>query len=384
MLREKALTQLDTVILPYWKKLIDCRHGGYYGMVDFTLDTKKNADKGVILNSRILWFFSSAHTYIQDKSLIAYAEHAYNFLTEHCADSKNGGVYWTVAYDGAVKEDIKHTYNQAFAIYALCAYYEASGKSVVLEQALELFEMIERYAADEYGYKEAFTVDWLPMENEKLSENGIIADKTMNTLLHLLEAYTELYKVSQNSKVKEKLVFLLDIFKNKVYNKQLHRLEVFFDGSLNPLIDLQSFGHDIEAAWLLDRACEIAESGEMGSITTDLVDTVLKRAFVNGSILNECFNGQTDATRVWWVQAEAVVSLLNKAIELTSEEYLQKANEILIYIENSFVDKRAGGEWFWDLDEDGKPTSEKPITEPWKCPYHNGRMCFEIIRRTDK
>lgn len=384
MLRKKALAHLDTIILPYWKKLMDCQNGGYYGMVDFELNTKKEADKGVILNSRILWFFSVAHRYMKNNSLLHYAGHAYNFLSEHCIDRQSGGVYWMMSYDGKVKDDIKHTYNQAFAIYALCAYYEASGNSDALEQALDLFEIIEKYSADEYGYREAFTVDWLPIKNEKLSENGIIADKTMNTLLHVLEAYTELYKVSNNSKVKARLIFLLNIFKTKVYNKQQHRLEVFFDSKLNSLLDLQSFGHDIEASWLIDRACELVEIKDMSHITTDLVATVINRAYVDSSILNECFNGKVDITRIWWVQAEAVVSLLNKAIELNSADYHQKANAIFCYIEDKFVDKRVGGEWFWDLDENGNPTSEKPITEPWKCPYHNGRMCLEILRRLDK
>ena len=372
-------------ILPYWEGLIDEENGGFYGYVGFNLKLDKYAPKGVILNSRILWFFSNAYLTYKDEDLLYYAGHAYKFLRKYCIDRANGGVYWMLNADGSVCDDIKHTYNQAFAIYALSSYFDATGDAEALETAFELFELIEDICTDNGGYLEAFSRDFKPIANEELSENGVLADRTMNTLLHVLEAYTELYRVSGDEQVEKRLLFILDQFKNKVYNPEKKRLEVFFDFGMNSLIDLESYGHDIEATWLLDRACEVLGDSALLRTTREytsvIAENVYQRAYKNHSLENECESGETDTTRVWWVQAEAVVGFLNAYKYTSDEKYLQAANDIYSYIEDKFVDKRSGSEWFWDLDENGNPVSRKPIVEPWKCPYHNGRMCFEIKKR---
>lgn len=373
------------VIIPYWQGLIDKEYGGYYGYVDFDLNRDEKADKGVILNSRILYFFSRAAKVMKDESLLLYADWAYDFLSQKCWDQKYGGVYWMLAYDGSVKEDMKHTYNQAFAIYALSSYYEATGKLEAKEKALQLFQMIEEKCVDEYGYMEAFTRNWETIDNEKLSENGVLADKTMNTLLHLLEAYTLLYHISSDYEVADRLRYILNLFETKVWNKEQGRLEVFFDSKMNSIADLYSYGHDIEASWLIDYAYRILGEDDVNQrkerYTTEIADYILNRALQEGAVNNECFNGKVDKTRVWWVQAEAVVGFYNAYEKTNDMKYLKAAEEIWVYIGNYFIDSRKNGEWFWDLDEEGKPSSRKPITEPWKCPYHNGRMCMEILSR---
>lgn len=385
MFREELINQYKTVILPYWKALCDRKNGGFYGYVDYALHVSGDADKGVILNSRILWFFSEAYLTFHDKELLEYAAHAYDFLTGHCLDSTHGGVFWMLDCKGAVKEDMKHTYNQAFAIYALSAYYEASRNAGALKHAMDLFELVESKCPDEYGYREAFTVDWRLIENDKLSENGLTADKTMNTLLHLAEAYTQLYKVSGDGMVREKLILLLHIFKNKVYNPAGARLEVFFNNEMESISNLNSYGHDIEACWLLDRACKMLRdkgiTESTGVYTRILAKHILETAFERDSIVNECFEGKKDKTRVWWVQAEAVVGFYNAYQKTGDVKYYDAACRIWQYIRKYFIDKRPGGEWYWDLEENGLPVSQKPITEPWKCPYHNGRMCFELVKR---
>ncbi len=386
MLTEELKKQLVEKIIPYWKALRDDVNGGYYGYVDFDLNVQKDAVKGCILNSRIMWFFSSAYLTLGDKELLDEATHAYEFLKNACLDKENGGVFWSLTYDGKVEDSTKHTYNQAFAIYALSAYYAASKDKEALDIALGLFDKIESTCVDQYGYLEAFTQDWKLVDNDKLSENGLLADKTMNTLLHLLEAYTGLLDVYKSDKVKEKLVEILHAFKDKVYNPEKKQLEVFFDEKLNTISDLYSYGHDIEASWLLDRACEVLGdekiTAEIHEMTNVLAEAVYNNAIVGNSLNNECFHGVVDTTRVWWVQAEAIVGFYNAYQKTNNEKYLDMAKNIWEYIKEYFIDKRDGGEWFWDLNKDGVPESKKPITEPWKCPYHNGRMCMEIIRRT--
>ncbi|MFG6332830.1 MAG: AGE family epimerase/isomerase [Lachnospiraceae bacterium] len=373
-------------LIPFWEGLKDEEYGGYYGWLGYDLKLDKESGKGCILNSRILWFFSNAYRLLGWENLRADAEHAYRFLKEHCLDAEYGGIYWSLTYDGQVQDDMKHTYNQAFAVYALSSYYEASEDPEALALARSLFRLIEERCRDEYGYLEAFDRKFRPADNEKLSENGVMAEKTMNTLLHLLEGYTELYRVAKDPEVGRRLRYLLDLFAEKVYNRELGRQEVFFDRNWRPLIDLYSYGHDIESAWLVDRALEVlgdsACTERIRPITREITKNIYERALEGDSMPNEAENGVVDTTRVWWVQAEAVVGFVNgweKNPQRT--EYLDAAERIWRYICENVIDKRNGSEWFWAVDKDGKPL-EKPVVEPWKCPYHNGRMCMEVIRRS--
>ncbi|SET52502.1 AGE family epimerase/isomerase [[Clostridium] polysaccharolyticum] len=409
MLRNEAKKHLEEVIIPFWSKLRDDRYGGYFGLVDSDLNIYKKFTKGVILNSRILWFFSNAYLTLGKEACLDQARHAYAFLKDCCLDKENGGVFWSLRYNGDIEDSTKHTYNIAFAIYALSTYYDASKEEEAIEIAEGLYKTIETKCRDEIGYLEAFTKDFQPESNEKLSENGIVASKTMNTLLHVFEAYTEFYRVTGKTEVKEKIFQILDQFADKVYNKELCRQEVFFDGQFHSLIDLHSYGHDIETAWLIDRGCEILGEKKyiekMAPITKALTQNIYDTAFHKNSLWNECENGVPDKTRVWWVQAEAVLGFLNgyeKDRERT--DYLDAAKGIWNYIQEHFVDKRPGSEWFWLVNDEGESVEVvisdkeaksffkalgeikdnrmvKPIVEPWKCPYHNGRMCMEILRR---
>lgn len=371
-------------LIPFWQGLKDEENGGFYGYLSYELKLDKKAVKGCILNSRILWFFSNAYMLLRDPSLLECATHAYQFLKEHCVDDEFGGVFWSLTYDGTPEDTTKHTYNQAFSIYALASYYDASKNTEALEIAWKLYDLVESKCKDEYGYLEAFTRSFEPEENDKLSENGVIAEKTMNTLLHVFEAYTELYRVTKEEKAAKQIRFMMDIIKDKVFNKEIGRQEVFFDKTWNSLIDLYSYGHDIETAWLVDRGLEVlddeAYTNMLSPITKTITENIYHRAYIDHSLVNESENGVVDTTRVWWVQAESVVGFLNGYQKQDDKKFLDAAEDIWNYIREYFIDKRNGSEWFWSVKEDHTP-DEKPIVEPWKCPYHNGRMCFEVLRR---
>lgn len=371
-------------LIPFWQGLKDEENGGFYGYLSYDLKLDKKAVKGCILNSRILWFFSNAYMVLGDSSLLESARHAYQFLKDYCVDNEFGGVFWSLTYDGTPEDTTKHTYNQAFSIYALASYYDASKNPEALEIAWKLYDLVESKCKDKYGYLEAFTRSFEPEENDKLSENGVIAEKTMNTLLHVFEAYTELYRVTKEEKVAKQIRFMMDIIKDKVFNKEIGRQEVFFDKTWNSLIDLYSYGHDIETAWLVDRGLEVlddeAYTNMLSPITKIITENIYNRAYIDHSLVNESENGVVDTTRVWWVQAEAVVGFLNGYQKQGDKKFLDASEDIWNYIKKYFIDKRNGSEWFWSVKEDHTP-NEKPIVEPWKCPYHNGRMCFEVLRR---
>lgn len=381
---EEVRNHLTEKIIPFWKKLHDDM-GGFYGYVDFDLNVNKEAEKGCILNSRILWFFASAYKVLKDESLLREAKHAFEFMTNYCVDRENGGVYWSLTHDGKPLDTTKHTYNQAFAIYGLGAYYEVTKDESALKLACDLYELIESKMRDEKGYLEAFSKNFEPISNEKLSENGVEAKRSMNTLLHVMEGYTELYRVAPQERVANSLREILDITDEKIYNRKLRRQEVFFDLDYNSLIDLYSYGHDIESAWLINRTIEILGDKnyieKMGEMTKVLADNVYKVAFDGHSIPAEAERGIVKQDRVWWVQAEGINGFLDAYQKDPSrKEYLEAAESIWEYIKKYVVDKREDAEWYWYVNPDGSAARE-PIVEPWKCPYHNGRMCLEVITR---
>ena len=214
----------------------------------------------------------------------------------------------------------------------------------------------------------------------------MLAEKTMNTLLHVFEAYTEFYRVSHDEEVAERLKWIMDVFADKVYNPKLKRQEVFFDKNYNTIIDLYSYGHDIETAWLMDRGVEVLGDDhykeKMSPITETLAENVYAVAFDGHSLANECCKGEVNDHRIWWVQAETVIGFLNEYQKHPQKtKFLEASEAEWEFIKEHVIDKRTGSEWFWEVHPDGSPIADRPIVEPWKCPYHNGRMCMEVIRR---
>ncbi len=387
MLADKCRKELTERILPFWNRLRDDENGGFYGFMDNDLNVDKTADKGVILTSRILWFYSSCYRTLGDEYLLDNARHAYEFLKK-CVDMVNGGVWWMMTYDGKPTDTMKHTYNQAFAIYALSAYYLASKDKTALDLALELFHTVEDKCRDDVAYLEAMSEDWQIIPNDALSENGLMADKTMNTVLHLIEAYTVLLEACENGEsahIEERLMFLLKIAEDKIFNGGKNCLRVFFDREFNEIGDIHSYGHDIEASWLIDRACEvIGERRFMAKwrfIDLRIAENIYYIAFENGAVNNERENDKVDKKRVWWVQAESVVGFVNAFQQGGDKKFLDAADKVFEWIETKQTDKRENSEWWGEVDFDGKPMQTVNMVNPWKCPYHNGRMCIEVINR---
>lgn len=382
-LKFEAEHELFSHIYPFWNKLRDER-GGFYSYVDYDLTLDREADKGVILNSRILWFYANLYLTTGRDEVKDQASHAWLFLRDYCLDSRYGGVFWSVHADGSPAETIKHTYNQAFAIYALSSWYRASGDEEVITLARQLFHLIETKCTDTYGYQDAFDRQWQPITNDQLSEDGYQADKTMNTLLHVIEAYTELYLAGHDPDVADSLRHALRQCIDQVYSPKDRMLQVFFDTKMNSIADLYSYGHDIEATWLMDRAADAladkelaAEIAEMNRVLTA---HVLEEAFDQTALNNQRCRGVVDQDRIWWVEAEGVVGFLNAWQHDGLDIYRDVTLKLWQYIRDNLVDKRPGGEWYSSVHVSNEP-SAKPIVEPWKCPYHNGRMCMEVIRR---
>jgi mannobiose 2-epimerase len=373
-------------ILPFWLGLKDETHGGFFGEVDADLRTHKKADKGGIATARLLWSFAAAARVTGEHTYVDAARHAFLFLQERLFDPTHGGIYWMVDYTGRPVDTCKHVYAQAFAIYALSEYSRATGDPDALPLAMELFHLIEQngYDGARQTYGEQFDRMWNTQPNELLSENGVTAHITMNTHIHLLEAYTQLLRVWPDEGVRDALANLLDILYHRVYDASSRRLGVFFDSDWRSLLDLTSYGHDIEASWLIEDAMNVLgyHPPEYVSMVVDIAHAVADRAVQpDGSLINEREGDRVDASRIWWVQAEGMVGFYNAYQRTKDERFLQIVRELWAYTRQHMIDPRPGGEWFWSVQADGKP-DPREVAGPWKCPYHNSRFCIEMLERT--
>ena len=389
-LRERVEAELRTNILPFWlEHAIDEQYGGFRGQIANDLTIDPFAPKGLILNARILWTFSKAYSVYGEEAYGRTARRAYDYLAEHFRDREFNGVFWLVDYLGRPLEVKKRIYGQAFTVYSLAEYHRATGAQDALEKALEIYEAIESGSRDALhgGYFETYERDWTLAQDQRLSDVDTDEKKSMNTHLHLLEAYANLFRCRETPVLRRRLQELILIFLEHIIDRKSHHFRMFFDEAWHSKSDHVSFGHDIEGTWLLCEAAEILGDErilrEVGQEAVAISQAVLDQAVdPDGGLLYEAdSSGITDSGKEWWPQAEAVVGFLN-AFQLSGQEHFRQAAErSWEFIENYIVDHRHG-EWFGKVSREGVPSQDKFKVDQWKCPYHNSRMCFEVMSRT--
>lgn len=384
-LARAAEDQLRDHILPFWLGLRDADRGGFAGGASSRGRVLPSAAKGAVLQSRILWFFSSAYLRFGDAELLDAARLAYRFIADRLIDPQFGGVYWTVDAQGHAADTRKHVYAQAFAIYGLAAFYRASGDPAPLALARGLWETIESRAADPrgLGYFEAFSREWQTATNELIGWADV--PKSFNTHLHLVEAYGALWEVWPDTALGERLVALLELLIGPFLDREMKTFRQAFDAGLLSLDEGLSHGHDIEASWLLP-AIARSHSPGLGARASEAVigvaDAVLQRALGEDGGLATGYEpgGVLDLGRVWWVQAEALVGFVDAFERHGAERFLTAAERVWDFIDRVLVD-RVGGEWRWRIDPGASAPPVLPKAHLWKGPYHNGRACMELIDR---
>lgn len=384
--------ELKENILPFWiKHTIDEENGGFYGFISNDLVIDKAHHRSCVLYSRILWTYSTAYKLYKEEKYLHMAEHAYDYIVKHFIDKTNSGVYWMLDYKGNVLDSKKQIYAIAFAIYAFSEYFAASGRQAGLDISIELFHAIENHAYDKTnkGYIEATTVDWLPLEDMSLSPKDMNTSKSMNTHLHVMEAYTNLLRVWDNNQLRESLKEIINVTIDHIIDPQTYHFKLFFDNEWNSLSEAISFGHDIEGSWLLVEAAEVLKDDELIAKAKDIAVKMAQITYdegidrINGGLYYEKEDTELNTNKDWWPQAEAVVGFVN-AYQLTGQAiYLDEAIKMWQFIDKYIVDK-VNGEWVWGTTADGSKVTSIEKVGPWKCPYHNSRMCFEIIERFKK
>lgn len=378
-------------ILNFWqKRTIDEVNGGFFGKLDNDNKIFEEAPKGSVLNSRILWTFSAAYNLTQNKNYLATAQKAFEYLRDYFIDKESGGVYWTVDYKGNPLDTKKQIYALAFAIYGLSEFYIGSKNENALNLSIDLYHTILKHSYDEEngGYIEALTRDWKEIDDLRLSKKDANEKKSMNTHLHLLEAFANLYRSWTNEKLEEKITELIYIFLNHIIDPETHHLILFFDEKWNKKSDVISYGHDIESAWLIEETAKIIgnepllqqvkdQSVNLAIAASDGLDT-------DGGLCYEYDLEKDDLIKEkhWWPQAEAMVGFFN-AWQITGDQiFLQRSVSSWNFIQQHIRDQK-NGEWFWGIKEDGTVMNEDKVGI-WKCPYHNSRACIEMIRRIEK
>jgi cellobiose epimerase len=386
--KQEAVREVKENILPFWQALADEENGGFYGETDFYGKPVKTAAKGCILNSRILWTFSAAYRIFGDSAYKTYAQRARDFLSKAFLDTAHGGLYWLTDNTGKALDTRKQFYNIAFGIYALSEHYRATGDKSSLELALSLFDATEQHGLDPSagGYIEACNREWQNIDDLRLSRKDLNCPKSMNTNLHVLEAYTNLTNASGDERARKSLEALLHITLDKIVNRDFH-FNLFFEMNWNSIAKDISYGHDIEGSWLLYEAALATGNDKLVSkvkqASLAIAEVIYNKAIdhKNGGLISGCDEaGNIHSKKEWWPQAEAVVGFYN-AYELSGErKYFDAAESVWDYIQKHFVD-HTNGEWFNELNLDNTPDVKMPKAGFWKCPYHNARACFEIVQR---
>jgi mannobiose 2-epimerase len=391
-MRQKVEAELRSDILRFWLKYtIDEEFGGFRGQISNDLTIDPHAAKGLILNARILWTFSKAYTVYRDPIYLATARRAYDYLTRFFWDAEFGGVYWMLDYLGNPHDTKKRIYGQAFTVYALAEYYHASGDSDALDKALRMVRSIELSSHDDAhgGYFETYERDWTLAKDQRLSDVDMDEKKSMNTHLHLMEAYATLLRFHEDETVRLRLRELIEIFLDHIINTTTHHFILFFDEEWTPRSNKISFGHEIEGSWLL---CEAAEILGCADLLKRVREAAVKMAEAvheqgldsDGGLLYEAApTGIIDSDKHWWPQAEAMVGFLNTYQLTGQQKFLDAAERSWAFIDKYIVDHQHG-EWFWRVSKSGVPSQEEHKVDPWKCPYHNSRACVEVMERMDR
>ncbi len=386
--RSEIAAELHHNILPFWMNhVVDRENEGFYGCITNDLKINPKADKGCILNSRILWTYASAYRMYQEPCYLSTATRAYQFLINHFWDNEYSGLYWMVNYQGEVVNSRKQIYNLAFGIYGLSEFYRATGEQESLVRAIELYQLIETKSYDRKnkGYIEALSREWLPIDDYRLSANDLNEKKSMNTHLHIMEAYTNLLRVWDNPILRERLKELIEITLEHIIDPDTYHFKLFFNEQWSSATNGLSYGHDIEGSWLLYEAAKILNDKLILDKVNDIIIQMARKVYDEGldkehGGLFYDYDAVLDTDKHWWPQAEAMVGFIN-AYELTGEDYFFEASyRIWEFVKEYIIDSQ-NGEWFSKVSRSGKVYENMPKVEPWKCPYHNSRACFEILER---
>lgn len=386
--RHRAVNELRSNILPFWLRHARDPEGGFWGGMDNEMRINRDAQRGVLLTSRILWTFSAAYRRYEDPAYLQMATAAYSDLCTRFWDDEHGGLRWSTTAAGEVLDARKQLYAQAFGIYAMSEYYRTTADALALEHAVTLHRLIEEHAHDREhgGYFETFTADWRRIADQTPGFTGRAIAKSQNTMMHVMEAYTSLLRVWPNAGLTHKQLQLIELMATRMVDKRSGHMRAYFNADWTPAADVFFFGHDIECSWLIVEAADVVAQGHLSpwihTVAMDLARITAREGVdADGGLLYEASSAGVLVTdKHWWVQSEAVVGFLNAYVLTGETEFLQAFLRVWSFVEQRMVD-RVHGEWYGCVTRDGLVLADPPRIGFWKCPYHNARACMEVEER---
>ena len=380
-------TELKAILSFWMAHTVDEVNGGFVGQIDYNNKIINDAPKGAVLNTRILWSFSAAYNLTGNTTYLSFANRAFNYIRTYFIDRENHGVYWSVDHKGNPLDTKKQIYAQAFSIYAFSEYYKATKDADAIIEAIDLYDVVNKYSYDKIngGYTEAFTIDWNTSNDLRLSNKDANEKKSMNTNLHVLEAFTALYQIWPYEPVKEKIAALAQIFLQHIIDPNTNHQHLFFDENWKPKSTGISYGHDIETAWLLQEAAEIIGDEDLvkrtKAVAVNIAEAVKEGVDGDGGLWYEYEPAAQHLIKEkhMWPQAEAMVGYFNAYQNTSNKSYFYNSVGAWQFVQQHIHDKQ-NGEWHWGVKENYEPMREDKVGI-WKCPYHNSRACIEIIKR---
>lgn len=389
-LRQEMMETMQHNILSFWlSRMVDNKTQGFYGQIDGEGNLHADAERGAILNARILWAFSSAYRITKKAEYLQAATMAKDYILHHFIDQEFGGVYWSLSPDGQPIDTKKQSYAIGFTIYGLSEYVRATADEEALREAIALYHSLEHHAFDAkgVGYIEALTRNWQPIADMRLSDKDENGSRTMNTHLHIIEPYTNLLRVWRTPELEDSVRTLLNIFTEKLLNPNGH-LDLFFDDSWQGRRDIESYGHDIEATWLLHETALVLGDDK----TLKKIEPIIKKIAAaseegiapSGAMIHEknTLTGHTDGDFHWWVQCENIIGHFDLYQHFGDRKALRRALDCWTWVKTNLIDHEKG-EWLWSIRADGTRNTDDDKAGFWKCPYHNTRLCTELIERID-
>lgn len=386
--QQQCIAELDEIV-DWWTTHMQDEAGLFHGRMTHAGAIEPTAPRGLVLYSRLLWTYAAAYAFRKHEVDASIAHRLYQYLRQHFFDARFGGFFWSVDCEGKCLNDRKQTYGQAFALYAVSTYAAAFQSEDAVSFAMDIFTLIEQRCKDQKlgGYIEAFDRDFSAIEDVRLSEKDANLSKSMNTHLHVLEAYSSLYHTTKNEHVRLAIVELLQVFQQHIVCPQRFTQHLFFDTDWQVRSQVISYGHDIEASWLLyEAACCTADTGltqQIASLSVSMANAALQGVDEDGGMWYELHSdtGVLNKEKHWWPQAEAMVGFMHAYCLSGQEHMLAQSVKSWLYVREHLKSSQPG-EWHWGIGQDGEPMQEERAGF-WKCPYHNSRACIETAQRID-
>jgi mannobiose 2-epimerase len=400
-LRAEIERRLETELTGHWyPALVDRTRGGFHENAARDWSLRPDTGASVVYQARLTWTAAAYAQFNPSRrdEFLGYARHGLDFLSRSMHDDEQGGFYWRIGPDGRPPAEVrapKHLYGMSFVIYAASRLCEAGGDDQARRVAVETFQWLEDHAHDNThgGYFESFARDGTVLQPEPSSPDAkdvlgnVYGRKSMNAHIHMLEAVAELARVDRSELVRKRLKELLTLVRDRIAHEP-GALHLYFQPDWTPIPGHDSYGHDVETAYLLLEAAEVLgepDDPRTLAVARSLVDHPLAVGWdeEQGGFYDSGDEEipQADTRKVWWTEAEGLNALLlmHRRHSQETDRYARAFVAQWTMIDRHLIDPEHGG-WFESTTREGRLIGDGTKAQPWKANYHHARALMNVAR----